>query len=81
MRKELEARGAGQVAEPPEGSKPSEYERPMYPPALGAPPLNGDSGESLRVPVPFKRVMKMLILILRTITLPTPRRSTRSRGA
>jgi glucose repression regulatory protein TUP1 len=35
------------VAEPPEGSKPSEYERPMYPPALGAPPLNGDSGESL----------------------------------
>lgn len=45
LRKELEARGAGQVAEPPEGSKPSEYERPMYPPALGAPPLNGDSGQ------------------------------------
>jgi len=31
------------VTEPPEGSKPAEYERSMYPPALGAAPSNGDS--------------------------------------
>jgi hypothetical protein len=43
LRRELEARGGAGVAEPPEGSKPTEYERSMYPPALGAPPLNGDS--------------------------------------
>jgi hypothetical protein len=43
LRRELEARGGGGVAEPPEGSKPAEYERSMYPPALGAPPSNGDS--------------------------------------
>lgn len=49
LRRELEARGGGGVAEPPEGSKPAEYERSMYPPALGAPPSNGDS---LRSPYP-----------------------------
>jgi glucose repression regulatory protein TUP1 len=43
LRRELEARGGGGVAEPPEGSKPAEYERSMYPTALGAPPSNGDS--------------------------------------
>jgi hypothetical protein len=47
LRRELEARGGAGVTEPPEGSKPTtEYERPMYPPALGAPPLNGDAGMS-----------------------------------
>jgi hypothetical protein len=48
LRRELEARGGAGVTEPPEGSKPSgEFERPsMYPPALGAPTLNGESGES-----------------------------------
>ena len=50
LRRELEARGGGGVAEPPEGSKPAEYERSMYPPALGAPPSNGDS----RVSPPHK---------------------------
>jgi len=43
LRRELEARGGAGVVEPPEGSKPAEYERSMYPPALGAAPSNGDS--------------------------------------
>ena len=43
LRRELEARGGAGVTEPPEGSKPAEYETSMYPPALGAAPSNGDS--------------------------------------
>jgi hypothetical protein len=42
----LEARGGAGVVDPPEGSKPAEYERSMYPPALGAGPTNGDSRTS-----------------------------------
>jgi hypothetical protein len=70
LRRELEARGGGGVAEPPEGSKPAEYERSMYPPALGAPPSNGDS----RMSPPLKHIQKAKISPIAIPTTRTPNR-------
>jgi glucose repression regulatory protein TUP1 len=62
LKRELEARGGGGVTEPPEGSKPAEYERSMYPPALGAAaaPSNGDSCMYPSTPYPNTTMLTLV---------------------